>query len=69
MIISASLQVSVAMTELERSNCNDAFCNEERTKIAHLSGTWLIREISWCFSGDTMLPWVVDLNLLAMSVE
>ena len=69
MTISASLQVSIAMTEFERSICNDAFCNEYRTKIPHLSGEWLIREISWCFSGDTLFPWVVDLNLLAVSVE
>ena len=38
MTISASLQVSIAMTEFERSICNDAFCNEYRTKIPHLSG-------------------------------
>lgn len=69
MIISASLQVSIAMTEFEMRECNAAFCNEERTKIAHLSGRWLIREISWCVSGDTVLPWIVDLNLLAVSIE
>lgn len=69
MIIRANLQVSIAMTSEESSLCHEAFCNESRTSIPNLSGKWLIKEINRSFSGDYAKPWIIDLDLIATSVE
>ena len=69
MLISANLQVRIAMTTKELETCSVAFYNEKETKIPSLSGVWLIFSIEKSFSGCSIKPWIVDLHMRAISSE